>query len=311
MEPKRTGHDALHKASTNKLDETNSMKKECASVRKSFKKYLRGHVFKLEKIRIERHLKSCAVCSSELQALKRVDETRQLIRDITPPEGVVQRVKEGVSGLAKLRKLFYRPLWIAAIIGVAAAVYINVIAPNRRDVEIENIEKSLPPATPAAAPAASAPTVTTAPAAAPATPAAPQASPKPAPAREPLAVTITPENETAIRQINEALRGQGALKKMKFSDTVRELSGSLTTEELLALFDKIGPAGKVSYSRKRFATFPSAEPVPFILKLKPAPISAAQPSASTSASAPPATHRPAEAPAAANPSSAPTQTPLP
>ena len=302
MEPIRpTGHDPLRKASNSKLDEVNSMKKECAHVRKSFRKYLRGHLFKLEKIRIERHLKSCSVCSSEFQALKRVAETRELIRDITPPEGVVQRVKEGVSGLSKLRVLLYRPLWIAVIIGVAALVYVNMVAPKRRDVEIENIEKNLPPAAPAAAPLASALTVTQAPAAAPA----------PAPAREPLAISITPENEqAAIRRINEALRGHRAFKKMKFSDTVRELSGSLTQEELLALFDSIGTAGKVSYSRKRLDSFPGAEPIPVVMKLKPAPPSAVHQATPPPASTPPAP-RPAETPTAASPSSAPTQTPLP
>jgi predicted anti-sigma-YlaC factor YlaD len=38
------------------------MKKECIYTRKSLRKYLSGHVFALQKIRIERHLKSCAIC---------------------------------------------------------------------------------------------------------------------------------------------------------------------------------------------------------------------------------------------------------
>ncbi len=248
-----------------------SVKKECAYTRKSLRKYLRGHLFKLEHIRIERHLKSCAVCSSEYQALKHAEETRKILKDITPPQGLVQRVKEGVSGLARLKKLVYRPLWIAAIIGGVALVYVNVIAPQRRDLEIENLEKSLPFKTPIA----SAPTTTpvpaaTQPVAAPSAE-APAGASKPAvatPAVEPLAITITPANEGgAIRRINEIIKGHNSLGKMKFSDSVREISGSLTAQELFTLFESIGPAGKATYNRKQFESFPAGKPVPFVMKL--------------------------------------------
>ena len=89
------------------------MKKDCAYTRKSLRKYLHGHLFKPEQIRVERHLRSCVMCYTEYQALKQAAETKQYLKDITPPEGIVQRVQAGVSGLAKLKKILYRPLWLA------------------------------------------------------------------------------------------------------------------------------------------------------------------------------------------------------
>jgi predicted anti-sigma-YlaC factor YlaD len=38
------------------------MKKDCAYTRKSLRKYLHGHLFKPEQIRVERHLRSCVMC---------------------------------------------------------------------------------------------------------------------------------------------------------------------------------------------------------------------------------------------------------
>ncbi len=247
------------------------MKKECANTRKSLRKYLRGHLFKFEQVRIARHLNACPLCRSEFQALKKVADTKQLLRDITPPEGLA-RMKAGFFVLAKLRLLLYRPLWLAGIIGAAVLVYINVISANRHDVEIENLEKSVPPS----AVVASAPTVTPA-----TTAAAPHAAATQptgtrtaaqAPAVEPLVITISPRNRAAIRQINEAMRGHAQLRKMKFSDAVSEISGDLTAKELSAFFTRIEEAGKVSYSRKRFESFPAAEPIPFIVKMKPVPV---------------------------------------
>lgn len=290
------------------------MKKECAHTRKALRKYLHGHLFTPEQIRIERHLRACVVCYSEYQALKRVDETRRYLKDITPPEGVVQRVKAGVSGLAKLKKLLYRPLWVAAIIGAVALAYIYVIAPRHRDLEIENLEKSLPAAAPSVS-GSSQPTTTATAAASPAQPApvqqpiAPQPAPRPAltaAAVDPLSITITPDDEAAaIRRLNEVMRGHGSLRKLKFSDTVREISGSLTAKELLTFFNRIEPVGKVSYSRKRFESFPSTRPISFVLKLKsapPRPKAAALPASP----APAAEQKPAEAAAPPKPASAPT-----
>ncbi len=242
------------------------MKKDCAYTRKSLRKYLRGHLFKYEQIRIARHLNICPVCRSEFQSIKKVADTKQLLKDITPPEGLGQQVKAAVSRLARLKVLLYRPLWLIGIIGLGVVVYINIIAPIQRDVEIENIEKSLPPALPVA----SSPTVT--PVAAPAQQAAvqqPASKTTPsAPAVDPLVITISPATENAVRRINEVMRGHGQLSKMKFSDSVREISGNLTAKELLTFFNRIEQAGKVAYSRARFESFPTAQPIPFLIKMK-------------------------------------------
>jgi hypothetical protein len=283
------------------------MKKECAYTRKALRKYLRGHLFMLQKNRVERHLKSCVVCSSEYQALKKNNETRQILKDVAPPEGLV---KAGVSGLAKLQKLFYRPLWVAAIIGIAVVVFINVTQ-RPRDLEIENLEKSLPPVPASSSSIASAPATTLISLPAQTAPVHAAAAPQPAPvpeaaAAEPLVIAITPEDEqAAIRRINEVMRGHGSLHRLRFTDTVREISGSLTAKELLTFFNRIETVGKVSYSRKRFESFPAARPIPFVMKLKPAPRIVVQPSTPTA----PKTDKPAGT--TAQPISAPTQTPHP
>ena len=308
----RIEHDPHHKASGHKLDKASSMKKECAATRKSLRKYLHGHLFKLEKIRIERHLKTCVVCASEYQALKQASETRRLLKDITPPEGLVQHLKEGASTLAKLKKLLYRPLWLAAIVGVIVLVSIN-LASRRRDLEIENLEKSLPPPAALMGAVTSTPTVTHA--AVPAQPVpvlpatAPPSAHRPvseAPSGEPLVITVTPENEqAAMQRINEVMRGHGSLWKLQFSDTVREISGSLTGKELLTFFNRIESTGKVTYSRKKSEFIQSVHPIPFIVKLKPASKIAGPPATEAA----PKVYQPAET--AAQPASDPTQTALP
>lgn len=281
------------------------MKKDCAYIRKSLRKYLRGHLFKYEQVRIARHLNACPVCRSEFQALRKVVDTKQLIRDITPPEDFGQRIKNGFFGLRKLKLLLYRPLWVMAIIGAGTLIYINIIAPSQRDIEIENIEKSLPPSatmasaptmTPARGRALSAPVAQTA--------AEPAVSPSvlSAPAADLLVITITPENnKAAVQQINDVMQGQGQLGKTRFSRTVREVSGSLSAQELLAFFKQIEGSGKVSYSRKRFESFSTAQPIPFVMKMNWAPKMAEQPSSPGPAVSPPAET------AAAEPASAPSQ----
>jgi hypothetical protein len=202
------------------------MKKECEQVRQSLPRYLHGHLFMIHRTRIERHLQQCVVCRSEYEALRRVEETRRILRDINAPEGVVGRMKEGVSAIGGLKKVVYRPLWIAGIIAALAAVYYYVVTPRQLDLEIENIVKT--------APTVSAPTATTAaphkaqpgkkalPATPPAgvqppSPVSPHAA-APLPDPEPLVVTITPENDdSAVSQINEVMHGHGQLKKMAFS----------------------------------------------------------------------------------------------
>jgi hypothetical protein len=259
------------------------MKTDCAYTRKSLRKYLHGHLFKPEQIRVERHLRSCVMCYTEYQALEQAAEAKQYLKDITPPEGIVQRVQAGVSGLAKLKKILYRPLWLAGIITVIVLAYIYVLAPPRRDLEIENLEKSgtVSSAPLSAAPASPAQGVRPSPVTAPATTVQLPASQPDEAVRtiKPLRVTITVDDEkAAIRRINEVMRGHGELRKMRFSDTVREISGSMTSKELLTFFSMIETEGKISYRRKRLAAFPSAQPVPFVMNLKVAPQAAGKPS---------------------------------
>jgi hypothetical protein len=253
------------------------MKTECEQTRKSFRKYLQGHLFKPEQLKIDRHLKKCAHCSSELQTLKRVAETQKYLKDITPPEGMVQKVKAGVSGLSRLRKLVYRPLWVLAMAAAGAAVYVYVLPSLLHDRDFDSIEAPAPPAvvqpatTPPAAPQA--PTQAARP-----EPSKPQQSAPPSPAVNPLTVTISAENErAAMNRINSVMQGHALLRTMQFSDTVKEISGSLTAKELLTFFNRIESVGKVSYSSSRLESFPTAQPVPFVIRLKAAPATVEKP----------------------------------
>lgn len=253
------------------------MKTECEQTRKSFRKYLQGHLFKPEQLKIDRHLKKCALCSSELQALKRVAETRKYIKDITPPEGMVQKVRAGVSGLSRLRKLVYRPLWVLAMAAAGAAVYLYVLPSLLHDRDFDSIEAPVPSAVvqPAPTPPAAPQAVTQAARPEPSKP--PQSAP-PSPAVNPLTVTITAENErAAMNRINSVMQGHALLRTMRFSDTVKEISGSLTAKELLTFFNRIESVGKVSYSSSRLESFPTAQPVPFVIRLKAAPATMEKP----------------------------------
>lgn len=247
------------------------MKKECERTRKALPDYLLGHVFWTTRSRIDRHLKACMVCKSEFEALKSMEETRQLLKYIDSPEGVAHRVKEGVSALAKLKKILYRPLWLAGITLVVAGVSYYAMLPRQLDLEIESIVKTAPGTTtsvPAAEPILSASVVTK--------PVASAQVPVPQPVSTrvmaPLAVSITPSDETSsIQRINEVMSGHGELRKMKFGDVERQLSGALTARELLTFFDRMGEVSKVRYDRKRFKSFPTDQHVPFVLTLKAAP----------------------------------------
>jgi predicted anti-sigma-YlaC factor YlaD len=169
------------------------MKKDCASVRQSLHKYLRGHMFKYEQVRIARHLNACPFCRSEFQAIKKMADTKQLLKDITPPESVSQRMKAGAAGLAGLKVLIYRPLWVVLLLGVATILYVNLFAPQR-DVEIENIEKTLPAAMPVASgPSGTAPEAAASPVTA-SSPVQEAAASAPAPAApSPLVITLVLE----------------------------------------------------------------------------------------------------------------------
>lgn len=283
------------------------MKNECARTRKELPNYLSGHLFKRSRMRIARHLESCVVCRSEFEALKRVEETRLLLQDLNAPEDLIGRMKEGVSLLRRLKMVLYRPLWIAGILLVAAGVYYYIVTPRQLDIEIERIVTSEPTATPAiasgvSATPASSPTKTVEQPAAPVV-AAPVASP------EPLAVSLIPlNNGAAVQRINEVLHDHAALRTMAFSETQKELSGSLTAKELMTFFHRIESSAKVSFSRKRLDSYPADQPIPFVMKLKPAPKPvvapappasqpAAQPSTPPSAQpAPPAQPQPETAP---------------
>lgn len=266
------------------------MKKECAYTRSMLTRYVKGHLFLPQQRRIERHLASCAVCRSEFDALRQIGETRRILKDITPPETVAGRMKERFSALHALKKLFYRPLWLAAIVAVAAASYFFVIDPLLHDPDLEKLDAGTYSPAPAQveAPPVSVPTLTQASA----VPAAPEAKAQPAaaaPPTDPLVVTITVENQNekaGIRLINDAMKEHALLRTMRFTESVREISGSLTSAELLTFFNRIQSAGKITYKRSRL-TSAGSELLPFVMKLKSLP-------------APPQAHadRPAEKPAA-------------
>jgi hypothetical protein len=266
----RADQDLLNRESREKIDKASSLKRECAYARKSLRRYLRGHLFTLQKIKIDRHLKICSVCSSELEALRRLDETRLLLREFSPGEGLASHVRALFSGLARLKVVFYRPLWIAGIVLAAGAVYHYAITPRLIDVELENIVKTAPTSTLHTA------GTTTAGVAAEPSPAAALREPDveaPAPrAVEPLAVTLTANDEKAAAAlINDVMRGQNRLRNKRFSRTAREISGELTAGELNAFLNSISDAGKVSYSLRRFNSFSKTLPIPFVLKLREAP----------------------------------------
>jgi hypothetical protein len=128
---------------------------------------------------------------------------------------------------------------------------------------------------------------------------------------EPLAVTLAvvkDNEETAIQQLNEVLRGHVELRKKKFSNDVREISGDLTSTELLILFDRLAETAKPSYSRKRLQSFPSGQPIPFVIKLKTVTRTAAKPAPTEKAVQGPA-EQPVEAAVPALPATAPTPSP--
>ena len=270
MQPLRTEQDTVRGESKRKLNEVSLLKKECERTRTALPDYLRGHVFWTTRNRIERHLEHCVVCQSELDALRRKEETRQLLKYIDSPEGVAHRVKEGISTLTKLKKILYRPLWLAGIALLVAGLYYYAMLPRQLDIEIDNIVKTAPVTTPLPSSAALQPKVPVV------TRPAPQ--PVPTPVVAPLSVSITPVNETsAIQRINEVMQGHEQLRTLKFSETQRGLSGKLVKHELLTFFDRIKDVAKVRYDPRRLKSFPAAQQVPFVLTLKAAPKTVVKP----------------------------------
>jgi hypothetical protein len=296
MWPRGIKHDPEHGKSKQRIDEVGLLKKECERTRKALPDFLRGHVFRITRYRINRHLKRCAVCRSELDALRHVEETNLLLKDVDLPGGIGHFVKECVLSLAKLKILLYRPLWLAGIGLVIAGIYYYAIQPRQFDIELENIVGTASVRT-APTPSLALKTKTNVVKKAKRkaktkskkkakTKAKTKAkvkskakdvqkrAPQPvsAPAVKPLAVSITPNNEiSAIRRINRVMGEHARLRNMKFSDTNRTFSGKLTSPELLTFFDRIREVSKVRYSRKRFKSFPVAQQIPFVLTLKAAP----------------------------------------
>jgi hypothetical protein len=245
------------------------MKKNCERTRRAFPRYLRGHVFQIERIRIERHLATCVICRSEFEGLRRAAETRRILKEIDISEGLVRRVKDGVVSLSKLKKVFYRPLWLAAIAVAAVGVYHYAVTPRQLDLEIEKIVQTEPATQSAVYPegekteatVATMPVASTRP-----------VKPVPAPVVTPLIVNITPDNENAaIRRINEILQKHRQLSGKKFSATVREVSGSLSVGELEIFFDRIEQVARVSFNRRRLESDRGTQPIPFKLRLQAAP----------------------------------------
>jgi len=246
------------------------MKKECTYTQGMLPRYLKGHLFRPQLKRVERHLASCPVCRSRSDALRQSDDTREFLRYLDPNEGVAGRVKSGLAGLSRL---FFRPLWLAMIIACALTVQHYVITPLMHDPDLEKLDAGMP--LPAAVQPETAPLSVPTPT--PAVPAPPEPK-KQAPApliaaskADPLVVTITleKENEKAgIARINEAMKEHAVLTSLRFSDKVREVTGSLTADELYTFFTRIRDAGKITYKRSRLASAASGEPLSFILKLQ-------------------------------------------
>jgi hypothetical protein len=268
----RIDQDTLHQTSGARLEQVRETKKECERTRTALPNYLQGHLFTFQARRIERHLKACPVCTSELHSLRFAADTKQLLKDIAPSGGMGARMEATLLFFGRLRMLLYRPLWILLALLIAGSLYVFVLVPSLHDPELEGIERSLPAAV-VSAPAPS-------PALAEKTPAS-----VPVPSVESLAITITPDDQSSMRRINEVMMGHAGLRKLRFTDTVREVSGSLSPGELQTLFGRIEQAGKVSYSRKRLSALSTAELIPFVMTLKdaaPAPAAASpQPVAST------------------------------
>jgi hypothetical protein len=248
------------------------MKKECEHTRSLLPRYLKGHLFLPQQKRMERHLAACAVCRSKLDSLRQIDETQQLLTYLSPPEGMAGRLKERVSGLSGITRIFFRPLWVLAIAAISVAVYLYVITPLLHDPDLEKLDAG-PIPHPAAKIETAPLSVPTPP---PAAPAAPDPKKQPLPVvtarqADPLLVTITVEKESenaSVMRINEAMKEHPLLTSLRFSDKIHEVSGRLTPDELYTFFDRIRDAGKITYKRSRLASAAKDEQLPFVLKLQ-------------------------------------------
>jgi len=244
------------------------MKKDCAYTRKRLSRYLARNLFLPQRRRIERHLAVCPVCRSEFDAVRRIDETRRILRNVEPEEGFAGPLRVGAASLAALRRLFFRPLWLTLVIVAFGGSYVYVIHPLLHDPDLERLDASVPAAPrpaplPESAVSATQPVVETPKAALP----VPEATPAPAP----LVITITVDRDrerASIRKINDAMKEHALLRTMRFSDATREISGSLTAGELYTFFNRIETAGAVTYKRSRLAASGEGELVPFVMRLR-------------------------------------------
>lgn len=237
------------------------MKKECDYTGRMLPRYLKGYLFLPQQKRVERHLAACAVCRSQFDALRRISETREFLQYLSPEVGIAGRVRTGASLLGRARRLFFRPLWLAAIVIAAVVVNVYVIMPFLHDPDLEKLDAgpAVPPAAEVKAEPATAPTPTP--------PAQQQAA---APRTDPLVITITLVKETekaGIKMINDAMKEHALLNSLRFSEKVREISGSLTPDELMTFFNRIQGAGKITYRRSRLAAA-RGELFPFVMKLQ-------------------------------------------
>ncbi len=281
------------------------MKKECERTRRSFPRYLRGHVFRIERVRIERHLAECVICRSEFEGLKRADETRRILKDIDISENIIDRVKDGVVSLSRLKKVLYRPLWLATILLAAVGIYHYIVTPRQLDLEIERIVRTEPATTPSLPPAGvkTAMSISIRPADNARALEAPSA-----PVAAPLVVTIIPDNENvALRQINEIMSIYEQLREQEFSETVRVVSGSLTVKELEIFFERIESVARVNFNHKQIESISSTQSIPFTLRLLSAPQNVeSHPLSATPAPVPVQTQTPTGTAIPAEPAASPT-----
>lgn len=274
------------------------MKNECAYARKRFSRLLAGHLFRIQINRIEKHLAACPVCRSEFDALRRIEETRLILRYVEPAASAAERIRAGFGGLAWLKKLIYRPLLLALLVGSVAAVYLYIIRPALHDPDLERLDPYASPQTQTAMPT----TVPTA------TAKLEKKEPisEPAAAVEPVVVVITVEKDkekTSRERINEAMKEHALLRTMLFSKSVREISGSLTARELSTFLHRIQDVGGISYKRRRLLSAADGELIPFVMRLHTSPTrSAQQPSEKTvEHSLPKSDHTPAAPEPASSP----------
>jgi outer membrane biosynthesis protein TonB len=91
------------------------------------------------------------------------------------------------------------------------------------------------------------------------------------PVIDPLIVTITVEQEherARVRQINEAMKEHALLRTMQFTESAREISGSLTAHELTTFLNRIAGVGKIGYRGSRLASVSPGELLPFVVRIR-------------------------------------------